>query len=656
MFRANPGLLHDQSSVKVVCAGDAGSGKSELMRILGDFEIDASSFGIVPEPQQPQRHVRRVPKRSLATTLLRGSRKFATFLAIAVAVPFMAAALLMRFVFEAIFHKQPSLPLRPITRPQQKQQEQPFFVAIVGLQNPIAEFIKSTIGERIAPDLFRSQFTTRNVSVSRLLDLMANMGHPNYDATLLLYDVASRLSFDAAEDQLERHGRNNPAWRIILVGVKPKDDAERAVPFKVAQKAARDNSAVCALEICLTTLEGIPELWAAALQGKLPDAALVSAEDAAQFSESSRIDMQQLMAVPHLGESVLADATPHEATPPLRLHAHFMSGTLAQEGCCPWRAAVDTAAGSGARALYAAYLAARNSNWPDFAVVAFDISRKLAAAPQDGGQLAQRVLTSIADYAQLGHHGSREKAMLLRAVAFVAEERGWDRFAVAAHSRALALRPHEPQGLHSLALALLRTGTKEATAEAAALLDKIVDSEWERRFAQIELVALTDRNNSVEHAQLGLQDDVLWRKLSLDLRVSLVWASDDVDVELRVREPAAGEEAFVFHNYTQQGGLVTYDMPGGCGPVEYQLPRATAGTYTVLARIFSQGCSCSATAGQCSPQMQRSAPGQRVFCLLRVWTYFGDPVLQRQWARAFWLDPDQRDPIEIAHVTFSDTF
>jgi hypothetical protein len=196
--------------------------------------------------------------------------------------------------------------------------------------------------------------------------------------------------------------------------------------------------------------------------------------------------------------------------------------------------------------------------------------------------------------------------------------------------------------------------------EAGELLGKVIATPWESRFSQVELCALMDRNASIPHTpkhslvdwgtDAGAEQETCWKRLSVDLRVALTWATDDADVELRVAEPS-GEEAITgFHNHTRSGGLITRDMPGGCGPVEYLIRQARPGDYTVRVRLFSLGCDTSAVGGQ---QTAHRKPSSRLFCVVRVWVHFGDPVLQKQWTRSFWLDSDQqRDPIDIARVTF----
>jgi len=75
--------------------------------------------------------------------------------------------------------------------------------------------------------------------------------------------------------------------------------------------------------------------------------------------------------------------------------------------------------------------------------------------------------------------------------------------------------------------------------------------------------------------------------LTCDIRVSLAWDADDVDVDLHVVEPD-GEEIYYGHKGSSQGAKLSRDFTQGYGPEEYVLPYALKkGKYLVKATYFA---------------------------------------------------------------------
>ena len=79
--------------------------------------------------------------------------------------------------------------------------------------------------------------------------------------------------------------------------------------------------------------------------------------------------------------------------------------------------------------------------------------------------------------------------------------------------------------------------------------------------------------------------------LAVDLRVSLAWDTDDVDVDLHVVEKPAQkslktEKAYYGNNRTRIGGKVSRDFTRGYGPEEYNLRNAPPGKYVVRAHFY----------------------------------------------------------------------
>jgi hypothetical protein len=240
-----------------------------------------------------------------------------------------------------------------------------------------------------------------------------------------------------------------------------------------------------------------------------------------------------------------------------------------------------------ARDPYAAYLLAREklASSPSFFLDSADYFRHEANNPR----LALRILSNLAEI-------NLESAPLLRILAYRLEQ--WDRFelAVPLFEDALKLRGEEPQSYRDLALALTRQLNPDY-ARATTLLWKVVSSEWDGRFPEIQTIALHELNDvlarapQAEHAKLiALLDDQgidhrLLEAVPVDLRVVLTWDADDTDIDLWVIDPT-GEIAIYNQPRTKTGGRISRDFTGGYGPEVFTIRRPIPGTYTVKANYF----------------------------------------------------------------------
>ena len=162
------------------------------------------------------------------------------------------------------------------------------------------------------------------------------------------------------------------------------------------------------------------------------------------------------------------------------------------------------------------------------------------------------------------------------------------------------LRPEEPQSFRDLALALerradrsLKAGKKRFAkrdyAEALKLLAKVAMNRWSR-FAEIEVIALTELNNILPKARrLGYTktpvDARLIKRLDMDVRIVMSWDADLTDMDLHVVEPS-NEEAYYSHNRTTIGGMVSRDFTRGYGPEVYLLRRRMKGKYRIKTKYF----------------------------------------------------------------------
>jgi len=83
--------------------------------------------------------------------------------------------------------------------------------------------------------------------------------------------------------------------------------------------------------------------------------------------------------------------------------------------------------------------------------------------------------------------------------------------------------------------------------------------------------------------------------------------TNDIDVELHVKEPDA-TICNCFTNLTRNGGLLSRDMTGGFGPVEYITKRAIAGSYNIYVKLVA-------------PHL--SSQEKYVTCRLRIYSNYG---------------------------------
>ncbi len=116
--------------------------------------------------------------------------------------------------------------------------------------------------------------------------------------------------------------------------------------------------------------------------------------------------------------------------------------------------------------------------------------------------------------------------------------------------------------------------------ECVNLLSKVITGgPWDYRFNEIQLTALDELQCFLTHlrALAWLDKDCyavdpqvanLPASGPKDLRNSLGWDTDMVDIDLHVVEPS-GEEAYFGHPRTRSGGCMSRDFTQGYGPEEY---------------------------------------------------------------------------------------
>jgi len=206
----------------------------------------------------------------------------------------------------------------------------------------------------------------------------------------------------------------------------------------------------------------------------------------------------------------------------------------------------------------------------------------LAKGDRDNRAFGLRALSNLAEL-------DLQNRQVLRLLAYRLQQAGEIDAAVPVFERVVELAPNEPQSHRDLGLALADAGQAQAAVDR---LYTVVTGAWDARFADVDLIALTELNAVVDKSRrdgravdVGAIDKRLLRSMPLDVRVVLAWDADNTDVDLHVID-ANGEEVFYGRNLSYQGGAITRDATGGYGPEEFALRVAKPGKYRVEANFF----------------------------------------------------------------------
>ncbi|HSC64806.1 MAG TPA: VIT domain-containing protein [Caldimonas sp.] len=206
----------------------------------------------------------------------------------------------------------------------------------------------------------------------------------------------------------------------------------------------------------------------------------------------------------------------------------------------------------------------------------------LAKNDRDHRAFGLRALSNLAEL-------DLQNRQVLRLLAYRLQQAGEVEAALPVLERVVELAPNEPQSHRDFGLALAEAGQAQAAVDR---LYTVVTGAWDARFADIDLIALTELNAVVDKSRrdgrpvdVGAIDKRLLRSMPLDVRVVLAWDADNTDVDLHVVD-ANGEEVYYGHNLSYQGGTITRDATGGYGPEEFALRIAKPGKYRVEANFF----------------------------------------------------------------------
>jgi hypothetical protein len=202
--------------------------------------------------------------------------------------------------------------------------------------------------------------------------------------------------------------------------------------------------------------------------------------------------------------------------------------------------------------------------------------------------LGIRVLSNIAE---LGLDNSR----ILRVLGYKLHEATEYELASEIFCRVAQWRPQEAQSFRDLALTMIERGWYQPAIE---LLWRTITMDVNPDFAEIEVEAIWECRDCLARAnRAGVpvelpallkanEETFLAGDMPLDVRITLGWDSDNVDIDLHVIEPTS-EEAYYGHKLTEMGGLMSRDFRRGYGPESYVLKRALPGKYRIKTNYFS---------------------------------------------------------------------
>lgn len=179
-----------------------------------------------------------------------------------------------------------------------------------------------------------------------------------------------------------------------------------------------------------------------------------------------------------------------------------------------------------------------------------------------------------------------EDAEVARSCANMLAEFKNHQLAVSVFEKVVKMRGEEPQSYRDLAFACAENGEYQ---RAADLLYKVGSSEWDRRFRNIQQIAINDLNALIalhpNDIDTTAYDQRLMGNYPVDIRVLLSWNTNDSDIDLWVTDPN-GEKCYYAHQRTVIGGRLSEDITRGYGPEEFCIKEAKEGDYKIQVHYF----------------------------------------------------------------------
>jgi len=179
-----------------------------------------------------------------------------------------------------------------------------------------------------------------------------------------------------------------------------------------------------------------------------------------------------------------------------------------------------------------------------------------------------------------------EDAEVARSCANMLAEFKNHQLAVSVFEKVVKMRGEEPQSYRDLAFACAENGEYQ---RAADLLYKVGSSEWDRRFRNIQQIAINDLNALIalhpNDIDTTAYDQRLMGNYPVDIRILLSWNTDNSDIDLWVTDPN-DEKCYYKNLNTLIGGRLSEDITRGYGPEEFCIKEAKEGDYKIQVHYF----------------------------------------------------------------------
>ncbi|MCX6154279.1 MAG: VIT domain-containing protein [Candidatus Kapabacteria bacterium] len=211
--------------------------------------------------------------------------------------------------------------------------------------------------------------------------------------------------------------------------------------------------------------------------------------------------------------------------------------------------------------------------------LAFYIDAGDIASKKNINKIALKIYSNLAEL-------DVENEQFLRILAARLRQLKLYEYAIPIYRDLAKMREEEPQSWRDLALTL---ADNKEYQEAADLMYKVIITQWDGRFPEIEQIALHEFNRILNEAGNLINKDKFdtrfLKNMPDDVRIVLNWDTDNTDIDLWVEDPN-GELCGYNHTKTDIGGRISRDFTGGYGPEEFILHRAIKGKYIVKTNYF----------------------------------------------------------------------
>ncbi len=244
-------------------------------------------------------------------------------------------------------------------------------------------------------------------------------------------------------------------------------------------------------------------------------------------------------------------------------------------------------------------------------------------------QTALRILSTLVEL-------EAENPELMRIVARRLQQLGEVKLAISIFEKLLEIRAEELQTHRDLALAYAENRQSQ---KAVDIFYSILKKDWENRANDdIKETVLYEMNNVIATAKKPLNlkaiDTRLIKSMPADVRITLDWSNNDMDIDLYLINPK-GEECS-YRNKRLFGAYLSEDVTNGYGPEEILLKKAEKGKYKVKVDYYAD-------------RIQKQATP--IVLQLSMYMYYGTPK-QTKKTVTIRLSADKKDALEVGSFVF----